>query len=174
MSHLICLGSVVSAFKIKSSPIYSSAFDSFAILSSKISTRVFRIDLFRKFSFEACLKIRSKIGLDSIEHSRNRIIEHMVQVEFHNFPHLEFQNDRLWAQIYTQDQSYFLELEPYCCARLRTNRFRMTSMLVTDVGDKMCYKLVADVGDRCWWPIKMLVTDLIHWKNHQYKQKSPT
>ena len=95
MSHLICLGSVVSAFKIKSSPIYSSAFDSFAILSSEISTRVFRIDLFRKFSFEACLKIRSKIGLDSIEHSRNRIIEHMVQVEFHNFPHLEFQNDRL-------------------------------------------------------------------------------
>ena len=55
--HFICLGSVVSAFRIKSSPIHSSVLDSFAIFSSKISIRVFRIDLFRRFenSFEDCL-----------------------------------------------------------------------------------------------------------------------
>ena len=37
-------------------------------------------------------------------------------------------------------------------------------MLLTDVGDQMSWWQVSDVGDR----FRMLVTDLIHWKNHQH------
>ena len=44
----------------------------------------------------------------------------------------------------------------------------VTSMLVTDVGDQMCWWQVWDVGDR----FRMLVTDLIHWENHQHNAKS--
>ena len=45
---------------------------------------------------------------------------------------------------------------------------RVTSMLVTDVGDKMCWWQVWDVDDR----FRMLVTDLIHWENHLDNEKS--
>ena len=41
-------------------------------------------------------------------------------------------------------------------------------MLVTDVGDQMCWWQVWDVGDR----FIMLVTYLIHWENHQHNEKS--
>ena len=41
---------------------------------------------------------------------------------------------------------------------------RPLSMLVTDAGDRMCWWQVWDDGDR----FRMLVTDLIHWKNHQH------
>ena len=44
----------------------------------------------------------------------------------------------------------------------------VTAMLVTDVGDQMCCWQVWDVGDR----FRMLVTDLIHWENHQHNEKS--
>ena len=37
-------------------------------------------------------------------------------------------------------------------------------MLVTDVGDEMCW----DIGDR----FRMLATDFIHGKNHQHNEKS--
>ena len=47
----------------------------------------------------------------------------------------------------------------------------VTSMLVTDVGDQMCWWQVWDVGDR----FRMLLIDLIHWENHQHNEKkSPT
>ena len=42
-----------------------------------------------------------------------------------------------------------------------------TSMLVTDVGDQMFWWQVWDVDDR----FRMLVTDLIHWENHQHNGK---
>ena len=45
--------------------------------------------------------------------------------------------------------------------------FLVTPMLVTDVGDQMCWWQV-DVNDR----FRMLVTDLIHWENHQHNEKS--
>ena len=41
-------------------------------------------------------------------------------------------------------------------------------MLMTDVGDQMCWWQVWDIGDR----FRMLVTDLIHWINHQHNAKS--
>ena len=41
-------------------------------------------------------------------------------------------------------------------------------MLVTAVGDQMCWWQVWDVGDR----FRMLVAYLIHWKNHQHNEKS--
>ena len=44
----------------------------------------------------------------------------------------------------------------------------VTSMLVTDVGDQMCWWQVWDVGDG----FRMLVTELIHWENHQHNEKS--
>ena len=44
-------------------------------------------------------------------------------------------------------------------------RWSVTSMLVTDVGDQICWWQVSDVGDRSW----MLMTDLIHEENHQHK-----
>ena len=44
----------------------------------------------------------------------------------------------------------------------------VTSMLVTDIGDQMCWWQVWDDGDR----FRMLVTDLIHWENHQHNEKS--
>ena len=40
----------------------------------------------------------------------------------------------------------------------------VSSMLVTDVGDQMCWWQVWDVSDR----FRMLVTDLIHWGNYQH------
>ena len=40
-------------------------------------------------------------------------------------------------------------------------------MLVTDVGDQMCWLQVLDVGDR----FRMLVIDLIHWEIHQHNEK---
>ena len=43
----------------------------------------------------------------------------------------------------------------------------VTSMLVTDVGDQMCWWQFWDVGDR----FGMLVIDLIHRKNHQHNEK---
>ena len=105
---------------------------------------------------------KSDLIQSNMSHSRNRIIEHMVQVEFHNFPHLEFQNDRLWAQIYTQDKSYFNKFEPYCCARLRTNRFRG----YIDVGD-VCWRLsVLVTSFRCW-------TNIVGDRFHTLR-KSPT
>ena len=41
----------------------------------------------------------------------------------------------------------------------------VSSMLVTDVGDQMCWWQSWDAGDR----FRMLVIDLIHWENHQHK-----
>ena len=41
-------------------------------------------------------------------------------------------------------------------------------MLVTDVGDKMCWRQVEDVGYR----FKMLVADLLQSKNHDHNEKS--
>ena len=50
----------------------------------------------------------------------------------------------------------------------RTDQWpEVTSMLVTDVGDRMCWWQVWDVGDR----FRMLVNDLIHWENHQHNKK---
>ena len=43
---------------------------------------------------------------------------------------------------------------------------RVTSMLVTNVGDQICWWQILDVGDR----FRMLVTDLIH-RNHQHNEK---
>ena len=40
-------------------------------------------------------------------------------------------------------------------------------MLVTDVGDQMCWWQVWDVGDR----FRMFVTDLINWENRQHNEK---
>ena len=52
--------------------------------------------------------------------------------------------------------------------KLRQEYFPVTRMLVTDVGGRMCWWQVWDLGDR----FRMLVTDLIHWKNHQHNGKS--
>ena len=41
-------------------------------------------------------------------------------------------------------------------------------MLVTDVGDQTYWWQVSDVGDR----FRILVTDLIHWENHQHYEES--
>jgi len=45
----------------------------------------------------------------------------------------------------------------------QTKKITVTSMFVTDVGDQMCWWQVWDVSDR----FRIMVTDLIHWENHQ-------
>ena len=66
---------------------------------------------------------------------------------------------------------YFLLLEILICkVRYGPNNLRsetVTLMLVTDVGDQMCWWQVWDVDDR----FRMLVNDLIHWENHQHNEK---
>ena len=45
--------------------------------------------------------------------------------------------------------------------------WRVISMLMTDFGDQMCWWQIRDDGDR----FRMLVTDSIHWENHQHNEK---
>ena len=62
-----------------------------------------------------------------------------------------------------------LKMMPACeiwLIQIKTER--ATSMLVKGVGDQMCCWQVWDVYDR----FSMLVTDLIHWGNHQHNEKS--
>ena len=57
---------------------------------------------------------------------------------------------------------------PFLSARDWIFKKRVTSMLVTDVWDQMCWWQVWDVDD--WF--RILITDSIHWENHQHNEKS--
>ena len=94
---------------------------------------------------------------------------------------------RCWTRVHThsiriipyrflfQSSHLFDKVSNHACKNNRTwpksviyENEMVTSMLVTDVGDQICWWQVWDVSSR----FRMLATDLINWENHQHNEKS--
>ena len=72
--------------------------------------------------------------------------------------------------LWEENTSHFQQFQSTKTFIYTVKHLRVTSMLMTDVWDQMCWWQVWDVGDR----FRILVTDLIHWENHHITKKSPT
>ena len=124
-------------------PEYNSFFSSFQSLLVHLWNDIFEFSFF----IEPMLHYRLVYGGDRL------LREYSLDLDRWNFEWIEF------IGIWWQDM-LGTPWSQLC--------FQFTLILVTDVGDQLCRWLAWDFGDR----FSMLVTDIKHWENHQYNEKS--